>query len=125
MLAVAEFIAQCPCKPTLLRLQVHDWHVLGQNDKLGQAEITWTGAGTVGPVDQWLPLANSKASIHVQYCWTPTSSDDPPKDLQVHHLPSFRLLLSKAAYYPGEVIQGMITYVVRSFGVILVKILTY
>jgi hypothetical protein len=56
--------------------------------------------------DQWLPLTG-QGEIHVLHMFTPKIL---PKKADPVRLPSFRLVLERSTYFPGEVVRGNVVF---------------
>jgi len=86
--------------------------MIGSNDKIGKADVNLTTVADGVCLDQWIKLTKAKhGEVRVQTVWTPkplAKKSDPVR------LPSFRLVMERTTYVPGETIRGMIVLNVRA-----------
>lgn len=94
----------------VISFSVKDHHKFKADASLGHAALGCEMLPAGAKYDQWIKLQEGKGDIHVIARFDPMST--MPKQVFLR-LPSFRIVIHRETYYPGEPLRGCVVYNVK------------
>ena len=104
-----EFIFTLPEQNIPITFHVWDYVRIFSNVTLGTATLDPSTIAPNSAVDLWLPVTgqNGQGELHIFAQSTPLTARNPAKGTR---LSTFRMILERTVYFPGEVIRGALVF---------------